>query len=106
METIKSWQVIEDNGGGLHLAIFDGGECRWFFPGFENGPQGELVRCIEALSDGTADPNRWDGCSEIAEDEYDDLLSYDYGWRVIADEDGSKPDLMGAAGKREFGITE
>ena len=34
-----SYQVIEDNGGGLHLAVFEGEDCVYYASGLEHrGP--------------------------------------------------------------------
>ena len=52
-----SYQVIEDNGGGLHLAVFNGNECIWyasgyeFIPGFQpTHPCGVRQRSIKSIT--------------------------------------------------------
>jgi hypothetical protein len=103
------YQVIEDNGGGLHLAVFDSGgdECIWFASGYEYIPD-NLRKDIVALQDG-ADPLQ-DGWESYLPDGYtpqqlyDELTSYEYGWEIIADETNIYPHRMGIAGRTAFGL--
>jgi hypothetical protein len=101
-----SYQVLEDNGGGLHLAIFDNNDkCIYFASGYEYIPN-NLREDIAALQDG-ADPLQ-DGWESYLPDGYtpqqlyDELTSYEYGWKIIADESATYPERMGAAGQRAF----
>ena len=36
-KAITRIEALEDNGGGLHLAVFVGESCAYFFSGFECG---------------------------------------------------------------------
>lgn len=92
--------AIEDNGGGLHLAIFDGAQCVAFFSNFEFN-DGSLVESINALDDGFGG---WDGSAEDPQADYDSITNHQYGWDVIADNDGIYTDVMGAAATREFDV--
>jgi len=102
-----SYQVLEDNGGGLHLAVFNGDECIYYASDYEYIP-GNLREDITALQNG-ADPlqDSWefylpDGYT--AQQLYDELTSYEYGWAIIADDVGVYPERMGAAGRTAFGL--
>jgi len=101
------YQVIEDNGGGLHLAVFSAdSECIWYASGYEYIPD-NLREDIAALQDG-ADPLQ-DGWESYLPDGYtpqqlyNELTSYEYGWEIIADESDTYPERMGSAGRTAFG---
>ena len=96
----RNYQVIEDNGGGLHLAVFENGNVVYLHSGYEY-VQGQLLCDIIALQ-GEDDVSEWDGNTDNPQQEYDDLMD-GYGVEVIADTNGIYYDLMGAAGGREFG---
>ena len=108
-----SYQVIEDNGGGLHLAVFDGDVCIWFASGYEHSPN-RLLEDIAALQDG-ADPVQ-DGWEPDLPDGYtpqrlyDELTSHKHGCErgceIIADETSIYPHHMGVAGRMAFGLDD
>ena len=77
---MKRYEVIEDNGGGLYKFIFD-----------------EAGNIIE---------NEWDNCGADPQEEYSQITSYEYGWKIVADNDGIYPRRMGGAARAEFAITE
>lgn len=101
------YQVIEDDGGGLHLAVFDGDACIWYACSYEYNPEG-LREDIAALKEGSHPVvDRWetnlpDGYTP--QQMYDKLISYEYGWEIIADDAGVYPERMGAAGRMAFGL--
>jgi hypothetical protein len=104
------YQVIEDNGGGLHLAVFGADdECIWYASGYEYIPD-NLREDIAALQDG-ADPLQ-DGWESDLPDGYtpqklyDELTSHEYGWAIIADETSIYPHRMGVAGRMAFGLDD
>jgi hypothetical protein len=100
-----SYQAIEDNGGGLHLAVFDESDnCTHFMSNFELH-DGSLSECIRALSDGE-NPNSWDGLSVDPQGEYDAITAVPHGWKIVADDNFIYRDRMGSAARREFGIDE
>ena len=87
------FQVLEDNAGGLHLAVFDsnGDECIWYGAGYEHSPD-TLQKDIAALRDG-ADPVQDGWESDLPEGYtpqllYDELTGREYGWQIIADDAG------------------
>lgn len=104
-----SYQVLEDNGGGLHLAVFNGSECIWFSSGYQFIP-GNLLVDIKALQEG-ANPLQDGWETYLPEDYtpqmlYDEFVAYKQGWQVIADETGIYPERMGVAGRKVFGIED
>lgn len=104
--TKVSYQVIEDNGGGLHLAVLNGDDCIYFASGFEHYTDTSLQNNMTAVKMGI-DPlaSGWEG-EEDPQGTYNDMTSHEYGWEIIADSDGVYPDKMGVSGKREFNIKE
>ena len=41
---MKKYEVIEDNGGGLHLVVFGvGGNVEYLHSGYEYGTSGRLI---------------------------------------------------------------
>ena len=109
MAKTLGYQVIEDNGGGLHLAVFDGDECIYYAYGYEHHPD-NLLEDIAALQDGT-DPVQ-DGWESDLPDGYtpqqlyDELTSRTHGWQIIADDTGVYPERMGFAGRMAFGLDD
>jgi hypothetical protein len=103
-----TYQVIEDNGGGLTLVIFDAQDkVVYLHSGYEyNSKPGQLQADIEALKHGDNPVTDWDGNEEDPQAMYDNITSYEYGWKVVADDKGIYPDKMGAAASREYGIKD
>ena len=110
---MKKYYVIENNGGGLALVVFaeDGETIEYIHTGYEYN-QGQLTEDLEALRAGENPVTDWDG-NELEETDLDnpeDLESWypwadkGIGWEVVADNDGTYPDDMGAAAKAEFGV--
>jgi hypothetical protein len=104
-----SYVVIEDNAGGLHLAIFDNNTCVWCGSGYERNLD-RLREDIDALRNG-ADPVSEDWESDLpdgytAQEVYNEITGCDYGWSIIADEVDLYPEHIGVAGRIAFGIDE
>ncbi len=105
------YRVLEDNNGGLHLAVFDGDgdECIWYASGYEHNPD-SLREDIAALRDGghplhdNWESNLPDGYT--AQRLYNRLIVYGYCWEIIADDVGVYPERMGAAGRMVFGLDD
>lgn len=100
-----NYEVIEDNGGGLYLAVFDSnGSCVYLHDGYEYVP-GQLTADIKAIVNG-ADPSidGWDGNAEDPQCVYDAITSYQYGWAIVADNTSIYPDHMGGTAQAEFGV--
>ncbi len=110
---MRKYEVIEDNGGGLHLAVYDesGESVVYLHSGYEY-ITGQLTKDLVELKNGAEPEKEWDGnCGgldlEFGEDPqalYDNITSYEYGWEIVADNDGIYPNKMGGAACLEFGI--
>lgn len=108
---MRRFQVIEDNSGGLHLAVFNknGDNVTYFHSGYEYNP-GQLRNDIYALKCGANPEIEWDGnCGgytyEYHTDPqilYDELTSYEYGWNIVADNEGIYEDNMGKSAQIEL----
>ena len=105
------YSVIEDNGGGLGLFVFNPRKRNAVYAhyGYETTP-GTLSTDLNAL-DGGSDPLTWDGGEESPQALYSKITSYEYGWNVICKGRQGKPEereifpeRMGAAGRIEFNI--
>ena len=48
----------------------------------------------------------WEGNEENPQAVYDNITSFEYGWEIVADNDGIYPDKMGCAARKEFGLLE
>lgn len=104
-----SYEVIEDNGGGLHLTVFNGtGNVIFYANGYEHMSADRLRTDIEALRNGdNTDGWETNGMSrEEMQEAYDNLTAHEYGWTVVAGEEGIYPERMGAAARLAFGIEE
>jgi hypothetical protein len=103
------YQVLEDNAGGLHLAVFDGDVCIYYAFGLEHNPD-SLHAAIEALRDGGHPlQDSWESDlpdGYTAQQLYDELTSHEYGLAIIADDAGVYPERMGAAGQRAFDLDD
>lgn len=101
---MESYQVIEDNVGGLHLAVFDvQGDCIYFHSGYEFCC-GQLTADIAALQSGEPALGQWEGNSDDPAGEYDHITNYEFGWSIVCDNNGIYPESMRSAAKIEFGI--
>lgn len=101
----KKFVIIEDNGGGLTLVVFDDNKpnkVSYLYTGYEY-ILGKLTNDLIELANG-ADPSTWEGCEENPKEIY--IKSCEYGWEIIADNDGLYSSKMGAAGRLEFGIVK
>lgn len=109
---MRKFEVIEDNGGGLILAVFNSeGKVDYIHSGYEY-TQGQLQIDLEALRNGDNPTNDWDGNCGGLEWEYgtdpqaiyNNIISYEYGWEIVVDNDGIYPEKMGSAAHDEFNI--
>lgn len=102
---MRKYEVIEDNGGGLTLAVFnENGDVDYLHSGYEYGTSGRLINDLEALKNGDNPATDWDGNEENPQAVYDNITSFEYGWEIVADNDGIYPNKMGCAAYIEFGI--
>ena len=94
-----NYQVIEDNGGNMYLFFFD--ENDEVVLGIEN-----IENCNPDDMDGLtlAEAQEWDSQMEDPAGVYENLTSYEFGWKVVADQSGIYPDKMGRAAERVFNV--
>lgn len=101
---MKRYQVIEDNGGGLTLVVFnESGNVEYIHSGYEYN-KGQLQEDLQALNRGSNPAIDWDGNEDDPQKAYESLTSYKHGWEVVADNDGIYPEKMGAAASLEFDL--
>lgn len=101
---MKRYEIIEDNGGGLTLVTFDENNCvDYLHTGYEY-VTGQLLKDLEALRNGDNSVEDWEGNEKNPQEVYDNIKSYEYGWEIVADNNGIYPDKMGCAACIEFGI--
>jgi hypothetical protein len=93
-QQLSNYQVIEDNGGGIYLYWFD--ETGQVILGLENVEYAQPGSCDNMDFD---DIRRWERQLDSPQSHYDELASYEFGWQVIADQDGIYSDRMGRAGQ-------
>ena len=104
VESAPTYTVIEDNGGGLHLYVFDAPRERCLWAAESMGEEDVRVT-VAALRRGES-PG---GCDTTVEDygaswaQWTEEQRRNGGWHAIADEDGVDYAHLGAAGKRIFG---
>lgn len=102
---MRKYEVIEDNGGGLTLVVFNkNGKVDYLHSGYEYEKHGRLICDLEALKNGDNPVADWDGNEDNPQAVYDNIVSFEYGWEIVADNDGMYPDKMGCAACFEFGI--
>ena len=96
--------AVEDNAGGLHIAVLKDGECTHWFSGFEHGGtnapsmQDEIAG---AVADGV---DRWDGNAENPAESYAYYQASQYGYKLIGEWQAGEvlvhEGRMGRAGQR------
>lgn len=110
---MKKFEVIEDNGGGLTLVVFNSnGKVDYIHNGYEYN-QGQLQDDLEALRNGDNPTEDLDGNCGGLEWEYgtdpqafyNNITSYEFGWEIVADNEGIYPEKMGSAALSEFNIS-
>ncbi len=111
-----TWEVYEDNGGGLYMVILKDGNPVRIFENWEYGPKGVLADAVKQLADDPTAYEGWDG--DIADDYdidtwvpgetvknlYCELTDIQRCNTLIADNDGVYSVRMGAAGHRAFSV--
>ena len=96
--------AIEDNAGGLHVAVLQDGECTHWFSGFEHGGDDGASMQEEIAGAATDGVRDWDGNAEDPAGSYAFYLSSQYGYKLIGEWTGADvavyEDDMGNAGRR------
>lgn len=95
----QNYVVIEDNAGGMYLFFFS--------------PNDEVILGLENIEfaqpgdlDGITldEAQTWERQLDDPQAHYDDITSFEFGWSVVADQDGVYPDRMGAAAQIVYAI--
>jgi len=94
----QNYQVIEDNAGGMYLFFFKGDKVVLGLENIEFAQPGDLdnITLKEAKT--------WESRLDDPQAHYDDLTSHEFGWQVVADQDGVYPDRMGRAAEIVFSV--
>ena len=103
------YKVVEDNGGGLALYVFDkDGQVIFGSSGYEYSP-GHLTEDLDALDQGD-DTSTWESNMDDPQEAWEDYDRWEYGWKIVAEgERGERtlyPDRMGRAAQIEFKIED
>ncbi len=101
---MNTYEIVEDNGGGLTLYVFDGGgnvidgiyDLAYAQPG-----EYDQVRAGLA-TDPLAEIAGWDGHIDSPQDDYHRITNYDCGWVIVCNNGTLYPDAMGAAAQKYF----
>ena len=73
---MKNYQVIEDNGGGLTLVVFDdNNKVEYLHNGYEYN-HGQLKQDLNALESGDDPLTDWEGNTENPQEVYNQMTSY------------------------------
>ena len=89
------YQVIEDGGGNVYLAVFKGDKVVFFADGYEVNDT--LPGDLEVLRDKESVCG-WEVQYDNPQEAYDGLTEHEAGWTVIADEKGVYIERMGKGG--------
>lgn len=102
---MRKYEVIEDNGGGLTLVVFNNNDqVDYLHTGYEYASPGTLLDDLKSLENGDNPAIDWEGNEDNPQSVYDNITSFTYGWEIVADNNGMYPCKMGYAACREFGI--
>ncbi len=96
-----SYQVLEDNGGGMFLFFFD--ENDKVVLGIENIEYAEPGDLDNITLD---EASGWESQLNDPAKAYKSITRYEFGWEVVADENGTYPDRMGGAALILFRVSE
>ena len=91
--------VYEDNGGGLHLVVWDKTKI-YAFHGYEYA-HGNLATDLKTLKDEGFNVKHWDN-EEDGKEFLKEVQQSQYGYTLVADNDGIYWDDMGGSAKSEF----
>ena len=109
-QTKNSFRYIEDNGGGLHLFVFDvNDKVVGGITNLEYAGEGEWDAVKDSMSiDALEEIRRWEGhMSDHGIDPaefYAEIMGSDFGYNVVCDNGTLYPDTMGRAAEMYFGI--
>ena len=93
--------VYEDNGGGLHLVVWDKNKI-YVFHGYEYA-HGNLAEDLKTLLNKGFNINNWDN-EEDGKSFLKEVENSQYGYELVADNEGIYWDDMGGNAKYEFKV--
>lgn len=93
--------VYEDNGGGLHLVVWDKTKI-YAFHGYEYA-HGNLAEDLKTLLNKGFNINNWDN-EEDGKSFLKEVENSQYGYELVADNEGIYWDDMGGNAKYEFKV--
>ncbi len=96
--TMTTYDVIEDNAGGMFLFFFDNGNVILGVENIEHAEPGDL----DSIT--LEDARYWDSQLDDPQGAYDDITGHQFGWNVVANHRRQYPARMGRAAQRVFGI--
>ena len=108
------YQVIEDNGGGLHVFVWTDGILAIGMYDLEWLTRKNFADTLASLKSGELDIDTitrwWDGVYHDPQKAHDELTAHEFGWCSIAeykkDQLYTYPERMGRAGKIAFGLED
>ncbi|MGP1493953.1 MAG: hypothetical protein ACTTIS_01210 [Streptobacillus sp.] len=95
------FEVYEDNGGGLHLVVWDKNKI-YVFHGYEYA-HGNLAEDLKTLLNKGFNINNWDN-EEDGKSFLKEVENSQYGYKLVADNEGIYWDDMGGNAKYEFKV--
>ena len=101
----QSYKVVEDNGGGLYLYVFQHNKCVYSHSGYEYN-RGQLTEDLDSLDFGS-DVDNWDGCDDTPQSNWDYWFTIEsFGWKIVAEGKAGKrvlyPEIMGSTASLEL----
>lgn len=107
----RSYEYIEDNGGGLHLFVFNrAGKVAAGITNLEYAGAGEWNAVKDDLNkDAAATVRTWEGHMRDHDTDpakfYAEINRSQYGYEVVCRDGKLYPDKMGRAASRYFGVS-
>jgi len=102
---MNSYQIIEDNAGGLYLFVFDDANVCGGIINLEYADAGEYNQVAEGLSvNPLTEIAGWDGHMDDAAATYAEVTSSEFGWAIVNNNGDLSTHKMGTAAQRYFGI--
>jgi hypothetical protein len=109
MNKTTGYKYYEDNGGGLHLFVFENGKVVDGITNLEYAGKGEWDTVKDDLNENAVSAVRsWEGhMKDIginAAELYDEVQASQYGYKLVCDNGKLYVDCMGAAAQIYFGV--
>lgn len=107
----KTYEYYEDNGGGLHLFVLEDGKVVDGITNLEYAGKGEWNDVKDDLNENAVSAVRtWEGHMQDndinAAEEYAEVQASQSGYYLVCDNGKLFPEVMGAAARIYFGVTD